>query len=168
MSDTHFPLQRVGLGQDSHRFYEKGNDKPCILGGVIIEGVSGFDADSDGDVILHAICNAITSLSHVPILGKVAKELCHDQGVKDSKVFLQKALQTLKNEEIVHVAISIEGKKPRLQDKIDAIRENIASLLSILPQQVGMTVTSGDFLTSFGRGEGVQCLCLLTTRENFS
>ena len=56
---------RTGLGQDSHRFIDPESSKPCILGGVVFEGVPGLSANSDGDVIFHAICNAITSLTGV-------------------------------------------------------------------------------------------------------
>jgi hypothetical protein len=61
------PIYRSGIGQDSHRFLPPDSSKPCIVGGVIFDGVPGLDADSDGDVVYHAICNAMTSLSGVPI-----------------------------------------------------------------------------------------------------
>jgi 2-C-methyl-D-erythritol 2,4-cyclodiphosphate synthase len=161
-------LCKVGLGQDSHAFVQEGDSKPCVLGGIIIENALGFEADSDGDVILHAICNAISSLSHTPILGRVAIELCQKKGIKDSKVYLQEALKTLQNMTILHLAISIEAKRPRLQEKIDSIRENIAIIMGLSINQVGITVTSGDHLTPFGQGKGLQCFCLLSVKENFS
>ena len=141
---------KTGIGQDSHRFLQEGSSKPCILAGVHFEDVPGFSADSDGDVVLHAICNAITSITHVPILGKIAIDLCHKDDITDSKVYLQKALKTLHRQTIVHVAISIEGKRPRFQKRIDKMRQSIAQLLKINPSQVGITATSGDGLTSFG------------------
>ncbi|MBN1915195.1 MAG: 2-C-methyl-D-erythritol 2,4-cyclodiphosphate synthase, partial [Parachlamydiales bacterium] len=152
---------RVGIGQDSHRFSH--TKKGCVLGGIILPDAAAFEADSDGDVILHALCNAISSLSGVSILGDVAITLCR-QGIRDSNIYLQEALKTLQST-IVHVAFTIEGKRPRLENRIVAIRKNIAALLHISMEQVGLTVTSGDELTSFGRGEGMQCLCLLTAYD---
>ncbi|HRW58920.1 MAG TPA: 2-C-methyl-D-erythritol 2,4-cyclodiphosphate synthase, partial [Chlamydiales bacterium] len=149
-------------GQDSHRFLSEETTKPCIIGGVIFDDMPGLDADSDGDIVYHAICNAITSIIHVPILGGIAIELCHKDGITDSSVYLQKGLDFLKNWKIEHIALSIEGVRPRMQKKIDPIRLNVASLLHLHIDQVGITVTSGDGLTSFGLGEGVQCLCVLT------
>lgn len=153
-------MVRVGLGQDSHRFLEKG-EKKCVIGGIVFDDVPGMDADSDGDVALHAICNAISSLSGVPILGGVAPKLCHEDGITDSRVYLDHALKTLKGT-ISHVALSIEGKRPRMQKKCDEVRANIAKLLGLQVEQVGFTVTSGDGLTDFGKGIGLQCLCILT------
>lgn len=161
----HFPIYRSGLGHDSHRFLPEDSAKPCILGGLIFEDVPGLDADSDGDVIFHAICNAITSLSGVPILGGIARDLCKKDGITDSQVYLEKALNTLGKQKIVHLAMSIEGSKPFFQNKINSLRNNIASILNILPDQVGITATSGDGLTDFGCGRGLQVFCLLSTVE---
>ena len=165
MPASNSPCVRVGLGQDSHRFLPADSSKLCIVGGVIFEETPGLAADSDGDVILHAICNAITSLTGVSILGGIAIDLCHKDGITDSSVYLEKALETLGNQKITHVSLSLEGKRPHFQKKIDEMRKKIASLLKIDMSQVGVTATSGDGLTDFGLGNGLQCLCLLTTCE---
>ena len=153
---------RLGIGQDSHAFLTNKEDKACVIGGVLFEDVPGFDADSDGDVIFHAICQAITSLSHVSILGQIAPLLCREQGIKDSRVYLQKALATLTRERIEHVALSLEGKRPRFEPRRDVMRCSIAKEMGINISRVGITSTSGNGLTSFGQGKGVMCLCLLT------
>src|SRR5262245_19197304 len=111
----HLPKFRVGIGQDSHRFLPEESAKLCVIGGVTFEEMPGLDADSDGDVILHAICNAITSLTGVPILGGLAIELCHKDGITDSQVYLQRAMETLGKQKIQHVALTVEGKRPRMQ-----------------------------------------------------
>lgn len=158
-----YPIYRTGIGQDSHRFENESTEKKCIIGAVIIEGAPGFDADSDGDIVLHSICNAISSLTHVPILGKIAIDLCKKQNIRDSKVYLAEALKTLSKQQIVHCALTVEGKRPRLQKHVDAIRESVAKLLNVSIDQVGLTITSGDVLTDFARGLGAQCFCILTT-----
>jgi len=158
-----FPRVRVGLGQDSHRFLPSDSTKPCVIGGVIFEDVPGLAADSDGDVIFHAICNAITSVTGVSILGGVAIDLCHKDGITDSQVYLEKAMQTLGKQQISHLALTIEGKRPRFQNKIMEIRKKIAAIMGIQVDQVGLTATSGDGLTDFGCGDGLQCFCILTT-----
>ena len=158
-----FPIFRTGIGQDSRRFLPEESSKPCTIGGVIFEDVPGLDAESDGDVVYHAICNAITSLSTVPVLNGFATDLCRKDGITDSQVYVEKAIRTLGSQVIVHVALSIEGKRPPIDDKIDAIRKKIAHVLSLKPSQVGLTVTIGDGLTDFGCGDGLQCFCILTT-----
>jgi 2-C-methyl-D-erythritol 2,4-cyclodiphosphate synthase len=165
MSLKNFPMFRTGIGQDSHRFLPADSSKPCMIGGIIFEGVPGLDADSDGDVVYHALCNAISSLTGVPILGRIAVELCRKDGITDSQVYLEKALQTLQGQKIVHIAFTIEGKRPRLQEKIEQVKRKVASVCAIHEKQVGLTVTSGDGLTDFGCGEGLQCFCILTTVE---
>jgi 2-C-methyl-D-erythritol 2,4-cyclodiphosphate synthase len=153
---------KVGIGQDSHRFLEEGAAKPCIIAGLIFEGVPGLDADSDGDVVFHAICNAITSITHVPILGGIAIDMCKKQGITDSLRYLEKALETLNGVKVAHVALAIEGARPRLQVRVNEIRDSVARVLNIPIDCVGLTVTSGDGLTAFGRGEGLQCLAIVT------
>ncbi|MBI5274817.1 MAG: 2-C-methyl-D-erythritol 2,4-cyclodiphosphate synthase [Chlamydiales bacterium] len=151
-----------GIGQDSHRFLPPDVEKSCIIGGIVFEGIPGLDADSDGDVILHAICNAISSITHVPILGKIAPKLCFEEHIRDSSVYLQHAMDTLKEIKIHHVAITVEGKRPRMQSRVDQIRFHIAKLMDLDVSQVGLTVTSGDGLSDFGRGDGLQCFCIVT------
>jgi 2-C-methyl-D-erythritol 2,4-cyclodiphosphate synthase len=155
---------KTGIGQDSHRFLSQRSSKPCVLGGVIFPDVPGLDGDSDADVVLHSICNAVTSLSGVPILGGVAHELCVKDGITDSKVYLKKALETLRGD-ILHVSLALEGKNPRFQDRIEIMRDSIADILGIGKSQVGITATSGDGLSDFGCGEGIQCFCVLSISE---
>ncbi|NGX37293.1 MAG: 2-C-methyl-D-erythritol 2,4-cyclodiphosphate synthase [Chlamydiae bacterium] len=156
---------RVGIGQDSHRFLPDDSSKLCIVGGIIFENVPGLSADSDGDVIFHAICNAITSLTGVPILGGIAIELCRKDGITDSGVYLKRALETLGKQSIQHVACTIEGKRPKFEPRILEIRKKIADVIQLDLSQVGITATSGDGLTDFGCGDGLQCFCTLTTVE---
>lgn len=152
---------KVGIGQDSHRFLDGNIKKPCIIAGLVFEDTPGLDADSDGDVVLHAICNAITSITHVPILGKVAIELCK-QGIKDSKVYLEQALATLGDHTVTHIALTIEGSRPKFQKRCDAMREHVAHLMGLNISQVGMTFTSGDGLSDFGKGIGLMCFCVIS------
>jgi len=153
------------IGQDSHRFLEDESTKPCVIAGLIFNNMPGLSADSDGDVVYHSICNAITSITHVPILGKVAIDLYKKEGITDSQVYLEKALKTLENKKIIHVSLSIEGRRPRLQFRVDQMRESIAKVLKINADRIGITVTSGDGMTSFGCGEGLQCFCALTVKS---
>ena len=163
--DTRHPIFRTGIGRDSHRFLPPDSSKPCVVGGVIFEDVPGLNSDSDGDVVYHAICNAITSLCGVSILGGIAKDLCRKDGITDSQVYLEKAIEALKPQSIVHLAITIEGKRPYFGKKIQEMRENIAHAMHLRMDQVGITATSGDGLTDFGCGDGLQALCILTTMQ---
>lgn len=156
---------RTGIGQDSHRFLDNEDSKPCIMAGVIFEDVPGFEANSDGDVVFHTICNAISSLTGVLILGAIADDLCLKQGITDSEVYLREALKTLGKQQISHLAITIEAKRPKFKSKLLEMRQSIASVMNLDISQIGITATSGEGLTDFGRGLGVQCFAILTTVE---
>lgn len=157
---------RTGIGQDSHRFLPEDSTKPCVIGGLIIEDTPGLNANSDGDVVFHAICNAISSLTGVLILGAIADDLCLKNGITDSEVYLAEAMKTLGKQKITHVAITIEAKRPKLKPLIDAMRKNIARVMKLDISEVGMTATTGEGLTDFGCGEGLQAFAIVTTEEN--
>lgn len=162
----HYPwIVRTGIGQDSHRFLSKSFSKPCTIGGVIFDDTPGLQANSDGDVIFHALCNAISSLTHEIILGKKADEILKNDGITDSRYYLLEALKTLEKKQITHVAIILEGLRPKFLTKYPEIRENIANILQIPINSIGITSTTGEGLTDFGCGDGVQCFCIVTTME---
>lgn len=158
-------IVRTGIGQDSHRFLPLDSSKPCIIGGLIFDDAPGFNANSDGDVVLHAICNAITSLTGVLILGNIADDLCLKDGITDSEVYLSEAMKTLASQRVTHVAITIEAKKPKFKHRLVEMRTNIARIMRLDVSQIGITVTSGEGLTDFGCGDGVQAFAIVTTQE---
>lgn len=158
-------MPRTGIGQDSHRFLPPDSAKPCIMAGLIFEDAPGFMANSDGDVVFHAICNAISSLTGILILGGIADDLCLKDGITDSEVYLQKAMKTLENQKITHVSITLEALKPKLKYRFPDMRKNIARVMDLDISQVGITATSGEGLTDFGCGDGVQCFVIVTTIE---
>jgi 2-C-methyl-D-erythritol 2,4-cyclodiphosphate synthase len=158
-------IVRTGIGQDSHRFLPPDTSKPCILAGIIFNDVPGFNANSDGDVVLHAICNAISSLTGILILGNIADDLCLKDGITDSEIYLVEAMKTLDAQRITHVAITIEAKKPKFKHHLIEMRKNIARIMHLQISQVGITATSGEGLTDFGCGDGVQAFAIVTTQE---
>lgn len=150
------------IGQDSHRFAEGITEGGIMLGGVAIPFDRAFLANSDGDVLLHAITNAISGYSGVNVLGGAADRICLEEGIKDSSVYIAEALKDVHDAEILHVSATIECLRPKLKDHIPAMKERIASLLGIAPEAVGITATTGEGLTEFGRGEGVSVFVLIS------
>ncbi len=161
-------MVKVGLGQDSHRFVEEGDTKELVLGGVVIPNERGLAGNSDADVILHAITNAISGITTVNILGGKADELCLGNGIKDSTVYLEKGLEYLDGYKLTHISLSIEALKPKLAPHTEAIRQNISELLNIEIGSVAMTATTGEGLTDFGKGLGMQCLVVITAQKELS
>lgn len=152
---------KTGLGQDSHRFVADATRR-LILGGVMFENSPPLQGNSDADVMLHALTNAISGVTGVNILGAISDKLCLEQGVMDSRVYVQEALNYLKEWKICHVSFSIEAKTPKMSPKIAAMKSSIAQLLNLTVDDVGITATTGEGLTDFGRGEGIQVFCIVT------
>lgn len=153
---------KVAIGQDSHRFDFENKERKLILGGVEFEGHVGLLGNSDADVVLHAITNAVSGITCKNILGKVSDDMCKS-GITDSEEYLKEALKYLENQ-IEHLSISIECKTPKITPMIEKMRENIARILNVQQNQIGITATTGEGLTEFGKGEGISVFCILTVQ----
>jgi len=153
---------KVGIGQDSHRFDFEDHDKKLLLGGVLFDGEPPLKGNSDADVILHSITNAISGVTCVNILGGISDELCLGQGITDSSVYLREALKYMNEYRIVHLSISIECLRPKITPKLSEIRQNLARLLDITEGCIGITATTGEGLTQFGQGLGIQVFSIIT------
>ena len=152
---------RIGFGQDSHKF--SSNKKKLVLGGYVIPNETGLEANSDGDVILHALFNALSSAIGERSLGYYADEMCK-KGITGSREYLKVILNKLnqKNMKISNVSISIEAGKPKLENYSNKIKESLSKILNLGRDRIGITYTSGEELTSFGQGKGIQCFVAVT------
>ncbi len=151
------------IGQDSHRFLPEGDpaarNRPLVLGGVVFEQGPPLDGNSDADVVLHALTNAISGLCGERVLGEAADAMCQG-GIVDSRAYVSRALSSLGDIRLTHLSFSIEAKRPHLAGLIDRMREEIAGLVKLPVSRVALTATTGEGLTSCGRGEGIACLCV--------
>jgi 2-C-methyl-D-erythritol 2,4-cyclodiphosphate synthase len=153
---------KTAIGQDSHAFTQQ--DKPLILAGVTLKHSQSLRANSDGDVIYHAVTNAISGITGINILGEVADELCQ-KGITNSQAYVELALNDLHNYKIEHLSISIECLQPRISPAIPTMKENLAKVLKVKPENIGITATTGEGLSAFGKGKGVQVFCILTVSQ---
>lgn len=151
---------KVAIGQDSHRIDYNNKEKKLILGGIEFQEDYSLLANSDGDVVLHAITNAVSGITCKNIIGKVSDDMCKS-GTTNSEEYLKEALKYLK-EKIVHVSISIECQTPKISPKVEEMRKNIARILQIEENCVGITATTGEGLTEFGKGNGISVFVCLT------
>ncbi len=156
--------RRVGLGIDSHRFETK--KKALILGGAKISASGGLAANSDGDVLLHALTNAISSALGGGSLSNFADSMCR-RGIKDSGKYLEVVLEKMRKAgfRIENCSINFEGKKPKLEKHFPKIRRNLTKVLEIKNERIGITATTGEELTAFGRGEGLQVVVLILLQK---
>lgn len=151
---------KVAIGQDSHKIDFENSDKKLLLGGVEFEENYSLLGNSDADVVLHAITNAVSGITCQNILGKVADDLCQ-KGIPNSEVYLKEALKYL-NEKIMHLSLSIECKTPKITPKIEEMRANLARILNLEPTSIGITATSGEGLTECGKGNGISVFACIT------
>lgn len=159
---------RVGIGQDSHQF-EKNKKKPLVLGGVKISDNEGLQANSDGDVILHSLCNALSSAIGGDSLGTWADEMCLKQGIKDSQKYIEYIHKKVKQNGYIieNVSLAVEAKRPHLSlELIQKIKKQMTELLEIKIDQLGITFTSGEGLTAFGRGDGIEAFTIVALFKN--
>lgn len=156
---------RIGIGQDSHKF-SNDESKKLVLGGLEIKNEAGFEANSDGDVILHALFNALSTAIGEKSLGFYADKMCED-GVTNSKKYIEFILNKVKerNCKISNVAIMLEGKKPRIDEYADKIKNSLSKLLKVKEEHIGIAATSGEGLTEFGKGNGMQCFAAASLKK---
>ena len=150
---------RIGFGQDSHKF-SLNPDKKLVLGGYMLDEI-GLEANSDGDVILHALFNAISQAIGERSLGYYADPM-FKKGITDSKEYLKVILEKLKqkNMKINNVGIMIEASKPKLEKYTGNIKNSLSKILKLSKDKIGITYTSGEGLSSFGKG--MQCFVVIT------
>jgi 2-C-methyl-D-erythritol 2,4-cyclodiphosphate synthase len=154
---------RIGIGLDSHRIKLKTKkeklkiEKDLILGGIKISKNYYALADSDGDVIIHSLCNAFSTAIGGGSLDTWAGSMFRE-GITNSREFLKVVLKKVKNKgfEISNVAIMLEGQRPKLEKHREKMQTSLAKLLEIKKQDIGIAFTTGQDLTVFGKGEGIQ------------
>ena len=153
---------RIGIGQDSHRFSAE-DTEGCILAGVRFSGVPALSANSDGDVVCHALTNAISGITCKNVLGSRADALCQ-AGVTDSTAYVKEALNDLAELglRLTHLSFSIECSRPKITPAMPAMRANLTMLTGVGENAIGITATTGEGLTDFGRGLGIQVFCIAT------
>jgi 2-C-methyl-D-erythritol 4-phosphate cytidylyltransferase/2-C-methyl-D-erythritol 2,4-cyclodiphosphate synthase len=156
---------RIGFGMDSHRFAED-EEKRMVLAGVEIEGEKGFKANSDGDIILHALFNAISQGLGERSISHYADSMC-ENGIKDSREYLKVILKIMEERgyAIGNVGIMCEGKRPNISQNEEKLKESLSQILSLDKKQIGITATSGEELSAFGKGVGMQCFCVVTLNK---
>ena len=152
---------KTGLGLDSHRFVSDDSDKPLMLGGIRFADAPGLEGNSDADVVLHAVTDAISGITGFVVIGAVADEMCR-RGIRDSREYLKAALESLGAWRLTHVSIVLECQRPKIAPKVMQLRESIAGLLGLEVADVCITATTGERLSDVGRGLGIYASAVVT------
>ena len=145
---------RVGQGYDVHRFNE-GNS--IILGGVKIGYEQGLEAHSDGDVVLHALCDALLGAAALGDIGKHFPDTDPEFKGADSRVLLRHVYRILKDKgyQLVNADMTIIAQAPKMAPHIAAMCSNIANDLNIDVECINVKATTTEKLGFEGRKEGI-------------
>ncbi len=145
---------RIGLGYDVHRLAE---GETLWLGGILIPHEKGLVAHSDGDVLLHAICDALLGAAKLRDIGFHFPDTSTEFKNIDSKVLLAKTyrLVTEKGYELVNLDATISAQRPRLKDYIPGMELAVSGVLRVDPELVNIKATTTEKLGFEGREEGI-------------
>ncbi|NVO10476.1 MAG: 2-C-methyl-D-erythritol 2,4-cyclodiphosphate synthase [Bacteroidales bacterium] len=145
---------RIGFGYDVHRL-EAGC--PFWLGGIQIEHVKGSVGHSDGDVLIHAICDGLLGAANLRDIGIHFPDT--DKSLKgiDSKILLKQTLNLIKSKgfQIGNIDSTICLQKPKIKDLIPEMQKILASVLEISTEDISIKATTTENLGFVGREEGI-------------
>ncbi|MBF2005431.1 MAG: 2-C-methyl-D-erythritol 2,4-cyclodiphosphate synthase [Chlorogloeopsis fritschii C42_A2020_084] len=145
---------RIGNGYDIHRLV---SDRPLILGGVNIPHSLGLLGHSDADVLTHAIMDAMLGALSLGDIGHYFPPSDPQWAGADSLMLLSKVHQLIQQQgwQIGNIDSVIVAERPKLKPHIEKMRKNIAAVLQLLPNQVGIKATTNEKLGPVGREEGI-------------
>ena len=143
---------RIGHGYDVHKFIA---GRPLVLGGVVIPYEFGLEAHSDGDVVIHAICDSLLGAAALGDIGKHFPD--NDQKYKNisSLILLNNVRRLLREYEIINIDCTVIAQKPKLAKFVDSMRETLAKTLEIDIDQINVKATTEEGLGFTGRLEGI-------------
>jgi len=153
---------RVGIGLDAHAFSE---DSPLVLGGVEFPGERGLAGHSDGDVVAHALIDAILGAAGLGDIGELFPSGDPEWLDASSARLLGRAYEVVRGEgwELVNADCVLIGEEPRIAPVRDAMRARLAGAMGVDLDRVAVRATTTDKLGFTGRGEGLaaQAVALL-------
>ena len=145
---------RIGHGYDVHALAE---GLPLVIGGVKVEHTKGCVAHSDGDVAIHAICDALLGALALGDIGKLFPDTSAEFKGIDSKILLRRVCDVIyeKGYKISNIDCTIAMQRPKLRPHIDNMRQTMADVMGIGVERVSVKATTTEKLGFEGREEGV-------------
>ena len=155
---------RIGNGYDVHALAE---GLPLWLGGIQVDSPIGCIAHSDGDVAIHALCDAILGALALGDIGKHFPDTSDEFAGIDSKILLARVMELIREKgwSVVNVDITIAMQKPKLAPYIMAMRECMASVMNIPVECVSVKATTTEKLGFVGRGEGCEVYAVALLKQ---
>jgi 2-C-methyl-D-erythritol 2,4-cyclodiphosphate synthase len=155
---------RCGIGYDVHRLAE---DRQLILGGVEIPHLRGLEGHSDGDVLSHAIADALLGAIGAGDIGQHFPNTDESiRGISSIKI-LQRVSELLAKEKAraVNVDATVISEAPRIAPYISAMRKKIAQAIGATELRISIKATTNERLGAIGRGEGIAAMAIATVEQ---
>lgn len=145
---------RIGQGYDVHALAD---GLRLVLGGVEIEHTKGCVAHSDGDVVIHAICDALLGALALGDIGKLFPDTSAEFKGIDSKILLRRVCDVIEERgyQISNIDCTIAMQRPKLRPHIDTMRQTLAQVMGLDVDRVSVKATTTERLGFEGREEGV-------------
>ena len=158
-------MYRIGQGFDVHKLDE---GETLWLGGILIPHHKGTVAHSDGDVVIHAVCDALLGALSLGDIGTHFPDTSQKFKNIDSKILLDETYKLVKGNkyEIINIDTTISAQQPKLKPWIPAMRETMAQVLGIDTEQISVKATTTEKLGFEGREEGISALAVVMLRKN--
>lgn len=155
---------RIGNGYDVHALAE---GLPLWLGGVLVESPIGCIAHSDGDVAIHALCDALLGALALGDIGKHFPDTSSEFKGIDSKILLARVMELVRSEgwEVCNADITIAMQKPKLAPYIIPMRECLSEIMGISVGQVSVKATTTEKLGFVGRCEGCEVYAVVLLKK---
>lgn len=152
---------RIGFGYDSHRFQEGG---PLVIGGVSIPFEKGFVAHSDGDLLIHALCDALLGAAALRDIGTHFPDNDPSLTNINSKIILQKTVAMLSEQgwQVNNVDITLVIQQPKMAPYIPEMTTTLAQLLQVPETSVSVKAKTNEKMDAVGRGEGAEAYAVAT------
>ena len=145
---------RIGHGYDAHRFAP---GRPLVLGGVTIPHDQGLLAHSDGDVLIHALCDALLGAAALGDIGRHFPDTSKEYENIDSRLLLRKVIALLQEKSLAvgNADVTVIAQRPKLAAFIPAMRSKLAADMQVQEDQVNIKATTTEGMGFTGRGEGI-------------
>ena len=152
---------RVGLGYDSHRF---ALDRPLVIGGIRIPFDKGLAAHSDGDVLIHAICDALLGAAALKDIGTHFPDNDNQFQNVDSKILLGKVMDLLQERgwAINNLDCTLVLEEPKMKPHVDRMVETLAPILHIGADQLSIKAKTNEKMGFTGQKEGVAAMAIVS------
>jgi len=158
---------RIGQGYDVHRLAE---GETLWLGGILIPHNKGTVAHSDGDVLIHVICDALLGALKLGDIGTHFPDNSSEFKNIDSKLLLEKSYRLVQKKgfEIVNIDSTISAQHPKLKPYIPEMEQTMAAVLGISSERISVKATTTEKMGFEGREEGISALAVVLLEERKS